>query len=270
MSCGKQSDNENQPPMKQSNILFLHHSTGANIWYGEQSGYIAIIKRKISNKSAVTSWFKSYNKENNTDHKITEQAFPKKTPYGWKNYPFDYYNIWVKNAGNVPYQEEPTLEMLTKDYDVIMWKHCYPVGNIKADTGNPDINSEEKTLANYMLQYDALKTKMREFPDTKFIVWTGAALVKSWTDEEQAKRTRQFFDWVRSEWDEPGDNIYLWDLYELETEGGLYLNEAYAMSPNNPHPNSEFSGKASKLLCQRVVDIIENDGSKTALTGAPK
>jgi len=267
LSCSRQNQAENTESMNTTKIIFLHHSTGGNIWQGNRSTLKSLYQRRILKESAVTAWFKKYNQVNSTQYQITEQAFPKKTPYGWKNYPYDYYNIWVKNAGNEPYQGESTLELLTKDYDVVIWKHCYPVGNIKADTGSPDVNSEEKRLENYKLQYEALKTKMHEFPDTRFIVWTGAALVKSWTNEDEAKRTRQFFDWVKSEWDEPNDNIYLWDLYELETEGGLFLKEEFAMTPNNPHPNNKFSGKAATLFSQRVVDVVENNGAKTSLTG---
>jgi hypothetical protein len=270
LSCSKQKKNESIDPMNTVKIIFLHHSTGGNIWLGDRSTLKSVYQRKILKESAVTAWFKDHNEKNASDYQIVEQAFPKKVPYGWKNYPYDYYNIWVKNAGALPYQEEPTLEMLTRDYDVIIWKHCYPVGNILEDTGNPDINSEEKRIENYRLQYEALKRKMLEFPDTRFIVWTGAALVKSWTNEDEARRSRQFFDWVKSEWDDPDDNIYIWDLYELETEGGLFLNEDYAMTPNNPHPNNKFSGKAARLFCQRIVDVVENDGKKTSLTGELK
>ena len=261
---------KSENPMGDTNIIFLHHSTGGLIWLGQQEGFKAMYQKKIQKKSSVELWFEDYNKKNSTKYSFNRQYFPKKEPYGWKNYPYDYYNIWVKNAGEEPYMEEPTLEMLTKDYDVIIWKHCYPVGNIKEDTGNPNIDSEEKRLENYKLQYNALKEKMHSFPDTKFIVWTGAALINSWTNEEEAKRTRAFFDWVKNEWNEESDNIYLWDLYELETEGGTYLKKEYARNGNNPHPNHAFTSKHYPLFCQRVVDVIENNGEKTLLTGEYK
>ncbi len=72
---------------------------------------------------------------------------------------------------------------------------------------------------------------------------------------------------MKNEWDEPSDNIYLWDFYELETEGGLYLKDEYAASPTNSHPNKKFSAQVAPLFCQRVVDVIKNDGTKTDLTG---
>jgi hypothetical protein len=234
-------------------IVFLHHSTGGAIWRGDVNRYV----HKITGKGDVEKYFSKYNREHHTDYEIIDQVFPKSEPYGWKNYPYDYYTIWVKNGGDQTYMEEPTLEILTRKYDVIIFKHCYPVGLILEDTGNPDINSEERRLENYKLQYMALKQKMHEFSNNKFILWTPAALVESQTTEEQALRTREFYEWIINDWDEEGDNIYLWDFYKLETEGGLYLKSEYASGPDDSHPNSEFSGKAAPQFSQFIIDCIE-------------
>ena len=231
-------------------IVLLHHSTGGRIWSG-----------------GVPAWFASYNSQHETKYSIKELSFPKSTPYGWNNYPYDYWNIWVNNCGDQPYLEEPTLEMLTQDYDVIVWKHCYPVSDIQPDTGSPGISSSTKKTGNYKLQYEALKEKMKEFPETRFIVWTGAALVEGVTTEEKAMRARAFFEWVKNEWDEPGDNIYIWDFFELETDGGLYLKNEYAQSPTDSHPNSTFSASAAAYLCNRIIDVIEGSGDTGSHTG---
>ena len=154
--------------------------------------------------------------------------------------------------------EESTLEMLTKEYNVIIFKHCYPGSNIKEDTGNPDINSEIKSQENYKLQYDALKNKMHEFPSNKFIVWTPAVNTKNLMTEEEAIRTKLFHDWIINEWDEKRDNIFVWDFYKYETEGGLYLAEKNAVSPDNSHPNQEFSAQVAPLFGKFIIDVIEN------------
>ncbi len=247
------SCNSNQKPMKK--IIFLHHSTGQGVWYGETNRYV----RKLTGKSDVKTFFNRYNRKNKTNFEITELSFPKKVPYGWQNYPYDYYNIWVKNAGDQPYMEEPTLEILTKEYDVIIFKHCYPVSKILEDTGTADINSKEKRLENYKLQYEALKKKMHEFPNNKFIVWTPAVHVKSKITKEEAERTQQFYKWIKNEWNENGDNIYLWDFYKYETEGDLYLKEEYASNPNNSHPNKEFNAKMAKVFGKFVIDVAGNE-----------
>jgi hypothetical protein len=163
--------------------------------------------------------------------------------------------------------EEPTLEILTKTNQVIIFKHCFPVSNIQPDTDTADINSNIQTLANYKLQYEALRNKLHEFPQTKFILFTGAALIEKLITEEEAGRSKEFFTWVTEEWDVPDDNIFIWDLYSLETEGGLYFKKDYAVSENDAHPNVNFAGKAADLFFRRLVDIIENNGKETELTG---
>lgn len=226
-----------------NNIIVLHHSTGGNIWNG-----------------GVSEWIDEYNDDNGTNYRIIDQEFPKDSPYGWENYPYDYWNIWVNNAGSSTYKDEPTLEILTSQYDTISWKHCFPVSDIEADSSNPDVSSSDKKIENYKLQYTALKDKMLEFPDTNFIVWTGAAQVQGATTPEYARRAQEFFTWVADTWDESGDNIYIWDFYSLETDGGLYLKNTYAESSDDSHPNSNFSRTAASLFAERVVDVVEGRG----------
>jgi hypothetical protein len=233
-------------------IIFLHHSTGKNIWLGSTNRYI----NKLFNKSDVGDYFRNYNKANKTDYIINDRVFPKEVPYGWKNYPFDYYNIWVKHAGDKAYMGEPTLEMLTKEYDVIVFKHCYPASNILPDTGTPDIDSEVRTIENYKLQYNALKSKMHEFPKNKFIIWTPAANTRSQMTQDEAIRTREFYNWIINEWDEKGDNIYIWDFYKLETEGDLYMLDKNADSPSNSHPGKDFSARVSPLFSKFIIEVV--------------
>ncbi len=101
--------------------------------------------------------------------------------------------------------------------------------------------------------------KIHQFPDTKFLLWTGAALVKAGTTPENAERSRLFFDWVINEWDEENDNLFLWDFYNLETEGGNYFKDEYAVNPNDSHPNAEFAARVSPLFCEKIIDIIETN-----------
>jgi len=259
-------------------IIFLHHSTGEVIWNGAPPSIITKIAKKVSHdfadlvsrKPILQKYFEEYNKVNSKNYSVTEMEFPKASPYGWNNNPFDYYNIWVLNAGNKPFKKEPTLEILTKDYQVIIFKHCFPVSNIQPDQETADINSYYRSLSSYRLQYLSLRDKMHSFPETKFIVFTGAAQVKANITEEEALRARDFFTWVTTEWDLPDDNIYIWDLFSLETEGGNYLKDEYASSLNDSHPNRLLAGKASKLLFDRIVDIVENNGNMTTLTGEAK
>jgi hypothetical protein len=256
------------------NIIYLHHSTGEDIWGTKKTLFTRAARRisdqiadKFGTRALIPTLFKEYNKKFSKNYAIKKMAFPKSRPYGWANDPFNYYDIWVKNAGEIPYKKEPTLEILTKKYQVIIFKHCFPVSNISPDRDTADINSYYRSLSNYKLQYEALKDKMQRFPLTKFILFTGPVQVKANLSEEEAIRAKEFYRWVRNEWDLSDDNIYLWDLYSLETEGGLYFKDEYAVSPNDSHPNNEFARKAGTLLFNRIIDVIENDGRVTLPTG---
>lgn len=247
-SLSAQDPPSSKAAKKTARVLFLHHSTGESIWNG-----------------GVQDWLEQYNRQHGVNYSILEQSFPKESPYGWENFPFDYWNIWVKHAGLKKYKDEPTLEILAKQYDVIMLKHCFPVSNVEEDTGRGNVESNEKRAENYQLQYAALKKKFHEFPNVKFIVWTGAALLKSETNEESASRASSFFYWVRTEWDQPGDNIYVWDFWTLETGGGLYLKQEHAAGDS--HPSEAFAKRVAPLLGKRVVDVIEGRGDIGSLTG---
>ncbi|MBD3179527.1 MAG: hypothetical protein GF417_07870 [Candidatus Latescibacteria bacterium] len=231
-------------------IIFLHHSTGRIIW-----------------DAGVKDRLREYSRGGGVKCRIKERAFPREKPYGWKNYPYDYWNIWVKNGDGRRYMKEPTLEYLTRKYDIIVFKHCFPVSKLNPCGGGRSVDSEFKCPENYRLQYEALRDKMRSYPETRFLVWTGAALVAGATDPGSARRARSFFEWVRDEWDEKGDNIFIWDFFELETEGGLYLRDEYARSSTNSHPSESFARQVAPLFCNRLIDVIEGTADSTSVTG---
>ena len=236
-------------------IVFLHHSTGQRIWIGNTNRYIY----KLTKKGEVQSLFKKYNRKNKTNYAISDRIFPAASPYGWRNYPYDYYNIWVKNAGDQPFQNEPTLEILIKKYDIIVFKHCFPVSNIGEDSGIPDINSDERTIENYKMQYEALKKKLHDFPNNKFIVWTPAVQVKDHLTEAEAQRTYTFYKWMRDEWDEKGDNIYVWDFYKYETEGELYLKAENAAGVSDSHPGKAFASRMAHVFVDFVIQVAKGE-----------
>lgn len=269
MSC------KNNDPDNTVKILFLHHSTGQTIWNGDRTTFVSNIVSKVSTrlsrkfykKASIPKSFKKYNHRNQCNYKIEERIFPKTEPYGWNNYPFDYYNIWVKNDDLDYYIEEPTLKQLTKQYQVIIFKHCFPVSNILIDRDTADIDSDYKSIANYKLQYHALLDKLHEYPDTKFILWTGAAQVKAQISEDEALRAKEFFKWVIDEWDRDNDNVFIWDFYNIQTNDSLYFPDDWARSSEDPHPDNQFAQRASQLFFNRIIDVIENKGHSTNIRG---
>jgi hypothetical protein len=236
-------------------VIFLHHSTGGAVYsHGD-----------------VPEYFEQYNQTNGTSYTITERGYPN-SPYPWANYPYDYWHLWVD--GNCDSDESgiECLNTLAAEYEVVIWKHCYPGAAIKADNGTPDISSNRKSLENYKLQYEALKTEMSKYPDTKFIVWTLAPLHSLSTNADDAARAMEFVDWVNNDWlsENPG-NIYIFDFYSLTAElsenpaegqtGCLKYEYEKSHDSGDSHPNPTANLTIGPIFAQRIIDVIEETGS---------
>ena len=103
------SGSQSPPPPEGTPIIFLHHSTGGVIWEG-----------------GVEDWIEDYNADQGTDYAIVDRVYPGEG-YPWSNYPYDYWNIWIDHEGDRPYKKQDTLEILTADYELVIWKQCFPV-----------------------------------------------------------------------------------------------------------------------------------------------
>ena len=248
---------EVEPPPSEvtaASIVFLHHSVGGGVWDGG-------VEQRLAEHNDATG----------VDYQVQELAFPD-DPYPWDNYPYDYWRLWVDPSDRAPYMEQPTLENLAEAHDVIVFKHCFPAAVVEADTGNPDVASDVKSLENYKAQYAALLEKMHSFGEVRFIVWTSAAMTAaamadSGGSDGHAQRSRQFAEWVKEVWDQPGDNVFVFDFYELETEGGVYLLDEYAEHPSDPHPNEGFAAEVAPRFAARIIDVVEGRGDTGSLTG---
>jgi hypothetical protein len=239
--------------------MYLHHSTGGYV-YGANGGY--------QSWTGIEQALADYNTAHATSYTISNENFPTGGySGGWSNYPFDFWYLWVDPSRTTDLNER-TLDWLCARYRVVAFKHCYPVCELDANGASPSVNSSTKTVANYQLQYAALKTKLRSYPDTRFIVWTGP--VEQGISDTVSQRMKDFTDWVKNTWDEAGDNIYVWDFYALEVEGsadGRTLNPDHAMNGGDDHPNQAFSQECAPLFVKRLTDVLEGRGDAGSLTG---
>jgi hypothetical protein len=238
-------------------IIFLHHSTGEGVYNGGVG---------------LHQWFADYNTKHSLNYSISELAYPN-TPYNWENYPFDYWNLWV-NPGNCDNTKSGIrcLDWFTSNYNVIVFKHCFPGAGISADTGNPDISSSTKSIENYKLQYRALRGLMDSYPNNKFIIWTLAPLHRNATNTESAARARQFVNWVKNEWLNEDlkthPNIFIFDFFDYVAETNPTpshgkvncLKYEYEGDHNgdDSHPNATANSTIMPLFGQFIVDVIQN------------
>ena len=256
-SCTKSADTEaDTMNTKDQKILFLHHSTGNNLFYNGN----------------VAEYIQDYNTSHSTNYQITELAYPN-TPYPWDNYPYDYWNLWVNQSCNNDNPNIMCLDEMAINYDVIIWKHCYPGASIQSDNGNPDVSSSAKTLANYKLQYKALLNLMAQYPETKFIVWTLVPLHRNATNPAQAIRANEFVNWVKGSWlQEDGSshsNVHIFDFFgnaaemSANPENGVQYCMKYAYegshSGSDSHPNKLANETIGPIFSQFIIDAIEDN-----------
>jgi hypothetical protein len=244
-------------------VIFLHHSTGGGVYNGS---------------NGLDQWFVNYNTAHGTSYQIEEFEYPN-TPYEWSNYAYDYWNLWI-NQGKCDNSEPGIrcLDWFTSNYDVIIFKHCYPGAGILADLGTPTISSSRKSLENYMLQYRALRDLMDTYPNNKFIVWTLAPLHRLAANSENASRARQFVNWVKNDWlSEDGKthpNIYIFDFYGYAAElnaspangvvNCLKYNYEKSHTDKDSHPNPTANATIMPFFGQFIVDVLQNQISGIA------
>jgi len=255
-----------------SNIIFLHHSTGRNVY----------------NIGNVEEWFGEYNTTNNTNFSINERDYPA-TPYPHDNYPYDYWNLWITEnedgTSRIPVcdSENPNIECLdtlTSKYDVIIFKQCYPGAAIGADTGSPNIASSSKRIENYKLQYRALRREMDKYPYNNFIIWTLVPLHRLATNPDQALRAKEFVDWVNNDFltedDQDHSNIHIFDFWGIVAENQenppngqvntLKYEYEGSHTGSDSHPNNLASQTAGPIFSQFIVDTILNAGTYLRLS----
>jgi hypothetical protein len=238
-------------------VLFIHHSTGGNVY----------------SEGKVAAWFTNYNTTNGKNYQVTERAYPD-SPYPWDNYPYDYWNLWV-NPATTCNSTNPKIECIntiTQNYNVIVFKHCFPGAGIGADGATSSVSSSAKTLGNYKLQYRALRAMMDGYPNNKFIVWTLTPLHRNATSVADAARAKQFVDWVKTTWltedSKSHPNIFIFDFWGIMAESNATpaqgkvncLKYDYEGDHNgsDSHPNTAANLVAGPLFGQFVVNCIEN------------
>lgn len=298
MACdeanGKKPDDEppkvvNPVSAKDAKILFLHHSVGANL----QADY-----RQSSYRSNGT--FKEnldkYNSDNTKNYSYKERLYPdvnfsgpKKErhnhAYDWDNKPFVYWDMWINPNNNntkldmneINYMPQAdTFRAIVDSADLVIFKHCFTESNIGPDTSSSNPNQNARALNVFKAQYNDLKAKMRNEPNTKFLVWTlPPQLSNNFYTNTQAERAKEFSNWVKDVWDEKGDNIYVFDFRTLAADSEyLFLPTNLAsVKPNgnlDNHPNADFNYRAVLNFVQRTVDVLEGKGDSAPLTGLKK
>jgi len=138
------------------------------------------------------------------------------------------------------------------EYDVIVFKSCYPVSNIQSDA----------QLAEYKTYYLSIRSRMDQYPDKIFIVVTPPPEIPADSDAQAAARARDFADWLASSQYRSGHaNVFTFDFFDLMADPSTdMLRAGYRTSEIDAHPNELANQTAGPLFADFIDQSIRAYG----------
>jgi hypothetical protein len=244
-----------QPGLFRSGI-FLHHSTGGNIWGPNGSSTSVPLEMTAYNSGhgysgsmAVTmneEWWSPGDNEWVTQHQFFENPDPVT-------------GIGYYLPGN----------------KIIVIKSCFPASSMPgigqpSDTLTPWL----KSVYNYKWHWRHIVKVMAEHPGNFFAIWTNAPLEPYSTNTTEAFYSNQFCTWAKDTLATGLDqvygafppNVYVFDFFhKLTSPNGMMLS-SYAVSPGDSHPNAS----ATALVAPQFVQEIFNASIAYEATRSPQ
>ena len=224
--------------------IFLHHSTGQNIW-GPNGSSTSIPQEMdsyntvhgYSGLQAVTmneEWWSSGDNEWVTQHAFFEDPSPVT-------------GIGYYLPGN----------------KIIVIKSCFPSSAI-SDSGTPDdsLTPDLKTVANYKWHWRHIVKVMRAHQENFFVIWTNAPLEPNSTNATEAALSKWFCTWAKdtlAQGLDPGvgifpGNVYVFDFFSKLTGANGMMLSMYAAGPGDSHPNAAATELVAPQFVQEIFD----------------
>jgi hypothetical protein len=224
--------------------IFLHHSTGSNIW--GPNGSSTSVPQEISvyntahgytGVQAVTmneEWWSPSDNEWATQHEFFEDPSPVS-------------GIGYYLPGN----------------KIIVIKSCFP-SSAMTGPGQPSdtLSPWLKTTYNYKWHWRHIVKAMSSYPDNFFVIWTNAPLEPFSTNASEALLSDQFCTWAKDTLATGLDitygafpsNVYVFDFFQKLTGTNGMMLGIYAVAPYDSHPNAS----ATQLVAPQFVLEIFN------------
>ncbi|MCL5798362.1 MAG: hypothetical protein M1366_06220 [Patescibacteria group bacterium] len=235
--------------MSTKKLLFIHHSTGANLI--RQGNLRQILKKKIP---TLQFWDHSYNLL--PLWQVTARIVPYQTGLSDKDGhltgidfrieiantdPQGYANLFSQPV-NVP--ADNAFSKIVTNFDIVMFKSCFPVTKIESN----------RQLEHYKNCYIKIRDNIDRLPDKYFILFTPPPLRREMTKSEYAVRARKYADWMKSvEYIGKRENMAVFDLFDIlsdnEGENANLLKRSYCpFLFFDSHPNKKANNVAALKL----------------------
>jgi hypothetical protein len=224
--------------------LFLHHSTGGNIWGPNGSS------------TSVPDEMENYN---NT-HSYTGDNAVSMNEEWWS--PGD--NEWSTQheffEGNTAYTD---INEYLANNKILVVKTCFPASAMEAwgqasDTNNPTY----KTVYNYKWHWRHIIRVMEAHPENFFVIWTNAPLEPYSTNTSEADLSNKFCTWAKDTlavgldpaFGDFPENVYVFDFFHKLTGSNGMMLVQYRASAGDSHPNATATELVAPQFVQEIFD----------------
>jgi hypothetical protein len=217
----------------QRRIIFLHHSVGA-----------ALIQQGDVRESLTDLGYEFYDHGYNGDGLTLADGTSAGRDFGVPDdntNPDGFADIFAQPLHDPP---DNTFSHLMQ-YDVIVFKSCFPVSNIQSNDQS----------AEYKSHYLSIRTRMDQYPNKIFVVVTPPPEIPADTDSQAAARARDFADWLAShEYLDGHPNVFTLNLFDLLADPATNMLRAeYRTDESDAHPNE----LANRTIGPLFVDFID-------------
>ena len=224
--------------------IFLHHSTGGNIWGPNGSN------------TSVPGEIDDYN----TDNGYAGEDACSMNETGWPVDPWD--NNWYR-WHNIFDGVDATadIEDYLEDNRIIVIKSCFPSSEMSGIGSSEDMSDPTiKSLWNYKWHWRSFLKVMQEHPENFFVIWTNAPLVPNATNADEAELSHQFCNWAKNilgaglddEFGPLPKNVYVFDFFHKLVDESYMMDTDYSVDEWDSHPNSD----ATELVAPQFVEEI--------------
>jgi hypothetical protein len=236
--------------MYSTRMVFLHHSVGKGIL--EEGGLRdSLFDIGVSIKSAT--YGDDIGQDTDMRHWLPKFRDGMNRILRFKAHPNTYYSNDITN-------------------DIVMFKSCYPNSDISSEgtePGNP--TGKERSVADFKAAFEDLKPEFAKRKDKLFIYMTAPPLVPEETSPENARRAREFNNWLIGEYlpayvSETGcNNLVVFDLFGFLAGEDNYLKQEYRRAhKGDSHPNVTANREAAAKFMQFFHQVWQSRRGKSA------
>jgi len=229
--------------------IFLHHSTGDNIW-GPNGSTTSIPQE-------MTKYNTSHSLTGGNAVTMNQQWWPDGDNSGNNEW---YY--WHDIFENRDLTHSDIRPILTANKIVVI-KSCFPSSAIDRQ-GQPSdtLTPTEKTIYNYKWHWRHIIKVMKQHPENFFAIWTDAPMTSGQTDATSAGYSKKFCAWAKDTLAKGNDpvfgafpkNVYVFDYFSKLTDANGFEKTMYAVSSGDSHPNSAATALVAPQFVSEIFD----------------